>query len=829
MKKTGRVMKKRYEIFLRWLVLAVTLSLLIPVGGLCSDVTAHVDKTRISLEDSVFLTVEINGGKANLDLSNVSDFKVVSRGSSSSYNFVNGRSERKATYQYVLIPLKKGVLKIPPIQANRDGRIFFTQEIIIHVSDQAIDPSDARDLFAEAYVEKQNLFVGEQTVYSLKFFTSKKLSGLGFEKPPEFIGFVSKQFEKEQNYSQNINGVLYHVTQVNYVIIPEREGTITINPAVLIANVIVKSRRDPRFDSFFTTNSYKPVRIITNSVHINAVPTPSYQGPGNFSGLVGRFEIQGDIDKKTLKAGESATLTIKISGSGNIMDAGTPKIHLDDTVFKVYDDTPVESIHLTEAGYEGSKTFKKAIVPINPGAYAIEPISLTYFDVNQKAYQTVSIERIKLTVLPSEQVHLANKSSQHLNNARMKQEVFLENKDIFDIKEGLQVLEDYQEITLSFFAVFLSIPGLLFIGITFFVKIGKKDVSVERQMKDKAKYHLKQAGKMRGSNKAFLGHLYSSLVAVIMAKGGKKGETVTIREAEQILKDAAVEKKKMDQITGLLETIESVRFGGKKIDENRADQILAKVKQTAKMICVVLTCIGMFLSLPENSYANDPTRIFIDGVENYRKGDFIRAAHDFETIAQQQIKNPYLFYNIANAYLKANDIGRAILWYERAKVMAPDDPDLIYNLKYANTLVKDKKETLMNVMDIIFFWDKMVQAKTIQFTAIFLSILFFSWAGIRVIQNQKIFSGIGIMLCAVFVLITMITFVNYYKKSLKQNAVIISEKVAVRSGTTETSTKLFGLHAGTKVSVKEQRKAYLKIQFSKDKIGWVRKKDAEII
>ncbi len=182
----------------RTFFVALVLLLILPATGICLDVMAHVDKLKISRENSVLLTVEVNGGKADLDLSMIRDFKVISRGSSSSYNYINGKSERKATYQYVLIPLAKGVLKIPAIKAVIGGQIAFTRPIDIHVSDQVVNPDETKTLFARADVTKTRLFAGEQTVYTLKFFTSKRLSGLGFERPPEFNGFSSKSFEKEK-------------------------------------------------------------------------------------------------------------------------------------------------------------------------------------------------------------------------------------------------------------------------------------------------------------------------------------------------------------------------------------------------------------------------------------------------------------------------------------------------------------------------------------------------------------------------------------------------------------------------------------------------------
>lgn len=815
--------------------MAMVLLMTIPATGFCFDVTARVDKTRISREDSVLLQVEVNGGKADdLDLSMIKDFKVIPRGSSSSFNYINGKSERKATYQYVLIPLSKGRLKIPAVKAVKDGQTAFTREMSVLVKENVVESDDVRDQFAKISVAQSSLFVGQQTVFTLKFFTSKRLSGLGFEKPPEFKGFSAKPFENEKTYTLNINGILYQVTQVDYVIIPKETGTFTIDPAVLIANVMMKSNRNQGFnslfnDSFFSSNNYKPVRIVSNALKIEVSPIPSYQGPDKFSGLVGRFGIEGNIDKTSLKAGESVTFTIKISGSGNIMDAGLPDVFLDDDVFKVYDDNPVETIQLTDTGYEGAKIFKKAIVPVIPGHYNIKPVSLVYFDVDLKAYQTVSTDEIKLDVAPSEEMNMAvSPLNQEKDKTIVKEEVSLINKDILEIKEGLEVLKDYREMDLTFFVLMLLIPAILFSGVRLFLVIAKRDVSIEKQMEEKARHHLRQAGKTDLQDMGFLSHLYSSLVAFILARAGKKGETVTLNEARMILEEAELNPASINEITRLMETIESVRFGGKKIDEETAKQILSKTRQVVKLFCTALLCLGLFFPVPQKAFANS-TVSFMEGIKNYRAGHYREAASEFEAIARKKIKNPYLFYNIANAYLKANDIGHAILWYERAKILSPNDPDLNFNLAYANTLVKDKPEAAMNIMDVIFFWDSLVRAKNIQVTAVFFSFVFFTWAGIRVVRQKKIFSGTGIMLFSLLVLVTAITCVNYYKRSARLNAVIISEEAAVRSGVTDTSTELFSLHAGTRVRVEKVRDGYLKIEFSKGKVGWVKKEQAVII
>jgi uncharacterized protein YgiM (DUF1202 family) len=59
--------------------------------------------------------------------------------------------------------------------------------------------------------------------------------------------------------------------------------------------------------------------------------------------------------------------------------------------------------------------------------------------------------------------------------------------------------------------------------------------------------------------------------------------------------------------------------------------------------------------------------------------------------------------------------------------------------------------------------------------------------------------------------------------------VIVQDSAAVRSGTMETSTKLFELHAGTKVMVRAKKNGYLKIRLKKGRVGWVKPGDAKVI
>ncbi len=824
LKKTGNIMRFKY------LIMATILGLLLTSSnGYCLEITASVDKTKISLEDSVYLNLEVRGGKAKIDISVIKDFKTISRGSSSYTNIINGKVERKLTYKYVLIPLRAGKLIIPSIRAEKGKKTAISDPIVINVLDQVVNHDDVSAIFAKASLSKPSMFEGQGIVYSILFYTSKRLAGLGFENPPDFNGFTAKQFEKEKQYYQNINGVKYQVTQVDFYLTPELSGNFTIQPVSMIANVIVNTGSDPFFDSIFSSNRTKPQRVVTNPVTLDVLKLPLYLGDEKATGLIGKFNIEAQIDQQQLKVGDSATLTIKISGSGNIMDASLPDFVIDSNVFKVYDDNPIESIQLTQNGYEGYKLYKKAIVPIRAGKFDIPPIKIIYFDVDEKKYKHISTQVYSLDVTPSGELVQAVSPTSNQGEVRIdKQEVTFENTDILEIKEGLEVLKNHKNLSPAYFFCFTLLPGVMFVGVFLFSKAKGREIPIEKQMELKSKKHFKKAQKMGVNENGFLYHLYTSIAASIMAKADKKSESLTIHEARTILHDAGIDQGKTDETMDLLETIESIRFGGRRIDENAAKHLLSKTKDVLKTFSIVLLCYGFFI-LPSGSVNAAEATQYFNGINSYKAGDYLKAAQEFESLINEDFKNPYLFYNIGNAYLRAKNIGGAILWYERAKKLIPNDPDLKFNLEYANTLTMDKKETQMNLMDILFFWDRILSAKTIQILAIILSCLFFAWASIRTLKRQSVISGAGLVLSSLFVLITIIVCVNFYKERTQNFAIIIPNEVAVHSGITRTSTKLFTLHTGTKVSVKEVRDGYLKIHFSKDKIGWIKSENASII
>ncbi len=233
---------------------------------------------------------------------------------------------------------------------------------------------------------------------------------------------------------------------------------------------------------------------------------------------------------------------------------------------------------------------------------------------------------------------------------------------------------------------------------------------------------------------------------------------------------------------------------------------------------------------PASVFATETARMHIDAVKYYNSGEFIKAAELMETIVSSGVINGKLYYNLGNAYFKSGNTGKAILWYERARKLIPNDPDLKFNFNYAEGFIKDKsEEKTLSVYKVLFFWKQLFGRSLIQWTGIIIFFLFWLMIIYQMIKGRniiKIHTGITLALSLIFV---MTSVYDYYADNYKKKAVILQEKVYVRSGLTDDSTELFILHTGTRVNVEDERKGYFKIRFSDDKIGWINQAGLEII
>jgi tetratricopeptide (TPR) repeat protein len=244
----------------------------------------------------------------------------------------------------------------------------------------------------------------------------------------------------------------------------------------------------------------------------------------------------------------------------------------------------------------------------------------------------------------------------------------------------------------------------------------------------------------------------------------------------------------------------------------------------------ILFPVLFFLAFSPRVGAYSHAGLYFDGIKAFHAGHFDEAASIFSRIAGEGVTNDKLFYNLGNTYYKKNDLGRSILWYERALRLNPEDPDLKFNLEFVRSRVKDLGEDRTNsIFRILFFWKYALSEAAIRWAALISNGIFWILLTLQAMRRKRIPRLVTGVAGTLVLILALTAGVQYYENRFMKKAVILSEKVIVRSGWSEDATELFVLHAGTRVEVEKQERGYYRIYFSKGKIGWVKKETAEII
>lgn len=245
------------------------------------------------------------------------------------------------------------------------------------------------------------------------------------------------------------------------------------------------------------------------------------------------------------------------------------------------------------------------------------------------------------------------------------------------------------------------------------------------------------------------------------------------------------------------------------------------------VLCVVLGTDGLF--------ANTADSLFRAGNKAYADKDYATALENYSQITRSNIKSAAVFYNMGNAYFRTQNIGKAILYYEKALRLDPHNKDIQTNLKVANARVKDDLIALEP-----FFLQRWITGFTNLFSSNGWSVIFsiclfstlsllFLFLGKTFFYRQKL---IFILLCVSFVLCTVSLWAAIHQRNevLKHNeAIIMQPELHILSSPDETSNEVLFIHEGQKVIILDRLEDRIKVRTINGQAGWIKNSAVEII
>ncbi len=371
-------------------------------SAFAQGIQVTIDRTEATVRDRLLLSVTVEGSRdAQPQLPDLSAFQVFARGQQSQFNIVNGRTTLSVTHNYMLIPQRTGSFTIGAASVDLDGRTFRSRPFSVRIVEASATPRQSEGLFISARVSNESPYVGEQVIYTWRFYRRVQVQDAQLMTPFEFEGFLVEDLGELKEYTTTRGGQEFLVNEIKKALFPQEEGKLTLPATQLQCQVLVRSgrRRGSIFDDFFGRTRGEARVLSSKPIEVDVRPLPA--APSGYSGLVGDFKISGQIPKRELQVGESATWKLKISGTGNVQMIGAPVLP-ELASFKTYDEQPTSSIQRSGGELSGSRSYAKALVPLESGELAVPAVRLTYFDPEAGSYRTTQTAPVTLTVRPAE-------------------------------------------------------------------------------------------------------------------------------------------------------------------------------------------------------------------------------------------------------------------------------------------------------------------------------------------------------------------------------------------------------------------------------------------
>ena len=804
------------------------------------------------------------------------------KGSSRNVQIVNGKTTRSSQtfYTYILQARKTGTLTIPSAVAKVKGEELRSKPVTIQVVDDggssaagstaSQEPSQAGgqqqarqatsnqgDIFLRLSLSRTSVVVGEPITATLKIYNRTNLVDFENARFPTFNGFWSQEVDSPTNIEfkrEQVDGTMYNSAILRrWVIIPQKAGDQTIDPAEIVCLVNVQQRRSTGsiFDDFFNSDFVTTRQRVSTkpaTVHVSALPGGA---PASFGGGVGEFQVQARLSKDSLKTHDAASLIVTVSGKGNVALLEAPKLSFPPD-FEVYD--VKTNVNTDKSGTSGSKTFEFPFIPRSPGNFEIGPVQYSYYDVKQRKYHTASTAVLPLAV--------ARSASSASGAPQQGNTLVVDRKGVKNLGEDIRFIRTktslgtdkgffvYSPLWWGAILALLAIGAGIWLG---FRKMAARRADVtgnrNRRATRQALKRLAQAKDFLDKNlyTAFYEELHRSLIGFVGDKLAMDMADQNKENIEASLIAGGVPEATAKDFTELLDACEYARYSPDSGHEamnahyekavSTITAIDSSMKKPASKAPVLAILLLLTLPLSQARAAESyPDSLWNAGVAAYTEGDFASALQDWEDVRATGLMSKELYYNLGNAYFKTGEMAQSILWYERALKLDPSDADIRHNLEYARSLTQDRIEEVPE----IFFeqWGHAMCYLLPSNTWAVLCLVFLAAAVAMALlfllgstaSRRRVGFFVGIA-CLLFAFLGW-DFAQWQRQeALAQDRAIVMRPVSsVKSSPSAESAKdLFILHEGTRVKILDNVGSYTNIELGDGRQGWLPTGDIEVI
>ena len=381
-------------------IMLLILAALVASPAMGEGLKVTPDRTRIYEGETVTLTVEgsmkieinldnlFDIGNANLpspDIEKVEDdFEIVGQNQRYSIRTVNNEMRGEITWTYQLLPRDTGTLTIPALTFKGDK----SEPVKIEVVEGSPpgESSGSRDAFIELSTDKDELYVQEQLVFTVKLFFRGNLIR-GDLSTPEHPDALIEPLGKQREYTASVGDQRYRVVERRYAIYPQTAGNLELG-----AIHFEGQARD----------SSGQLRFLRDSKRLFDVPVKPV--PDTFTGDTWlpasklTLSSSGLDSMDPIESGQSLTRTLTMTADG-LPPSALPSLPADmPRGIRLYPEPEQRDSDVSGEGIVSTLTQVNALVPVETGQITLPEITVDWWDTRNDTQRTARIPARTLTV-----------------------------------------------------------------------------------------------------------------------------------------------------------------------------------------------------------------------------------------------------------------------------------------------------------------------------------------------------------------------------------------------------------------------------------------------
>lgn len=730
-----------------------------------------------------------------------------------------------------------GEFVIPPQEVLVNGEILKTNEVRLIVSESPTSvPTAAEDASIPLFqieVGKTEVYQGELVPISASLYVPRgsvmlrRVGLIDVNKSDFAIARFPQQADQTQ---QRINDIDYIVITYRSTLSALHAGDLKVGPATceLLYEVFDEAtqRQMSRGLPFgMIIGGAEPRKQVVKSqeIKIKVLPLPTEGKPANFSGAVGDFSISATATPNELSVGDPLAVDITIDGSGNF-DALNPPSLMPPDGWKAYPprrynvDGPIDP-NLTPA-LQRRLGYSMVFVPEKVHA-ELPPFELSYFSPTQKKYVAARTPPIALRIKPGVlATSVAPTEGSGGVEAPKPPPVQQPKPQISDILMRVPAKARWLSPTTTaanvpltssarFWAI-QSVPAALVILVALFTWFRRHRAEAKSGLRGELQQLWHGLEENNLADRDFLQR------AAHFIHRSQPGE---------------VQDEELRQIISRYETqsFTAAPAPGQGLGAGERSRILSTLAPLLKRTALF---IAMLATLTLSSFAADasPDQVYQQAREALEKGKFTQAQYLGESLTKQHppALSSAVFTVIANARYRQEDLGRAALWYQRAELLDPLNPEVRQNLRHLDEKVRFFRfgeDSPLAEWSLLLDKNTWVIAASAGVWLILLALMRWILASSRK-GNTGAFALI-VSIVGLLIFIPSVTFAAIRPEPgerLKDVMVVTARDVNAYTAATVTSGNVIALPPGSQVRLLEKRGAwsYVEVPSGDEHVrGWV--------